>query len=57
MRKRLLEYDDVMNAQRKAIYKKRRNALFGDRLDVDVDNMFYEMCETLVQKHRVTDFN
>jgi preprotein translocase subunit SecA len=57
MRKRLLEYDDVMNAQRKAIYKKRRNALFGDRLDVDVDNMFYEMCETLVQKHRGTDFN
>jgi preprotein translocase subunit SecA len=50
MRKRLLEYDDVMNAQRKAIYKKRRNALFGDRLDIDVDNMFFELCESTVVK-------
>ncbi|MFM7299663.1 MAG: preprotein translocase subunit SecA, partial [Crocinitomicaceae bacterium] len=56
MRKRLLEYDDVMNAQRKAIYRKRKNALFGDRLDVDVDNMFYEMCETIVQKHRGSEY-
>lgn len=56
MRKRLLEYDDVMNAQRKAIYRKRKNALFGDRLDVDVDNMFYEMCDTLVQKHRGSEY-
>ncbi|MFM7661483.1 MAG: preprotein translocase subunit SecA [Bacteroidota bacterium] len=48
MRKRLLEYDDVMNSQRKAIYKKRRNALFGDRLDIDVDNMFFELCESTI---------
>jgi preprotein translocase subunit SecA len=48
MRKRLLEYDDVMNAQRKAIYKKRKNALFGDRLDIDIDNMFYDLCESIV---------
>ena len=48
MRKRLLEYDDVMNAQRKAIYKKRHNALFGDRLDLDVSNMFYDVIESLV---------
>lgn len=48
MRKRLLEYDDVMNAQRKAIYKKRRNALFGDRLGLDVANMFYDVCESIV---------
>lgn len=48
MRKRLLEYDDVMNAQRKAIYKKRHNALFGDRLGMDVANMFYDIAESIV---------
>ena len=56
MRKRLLEYDDVMNAQRKAIYKKRRNALFGDRLDIDVDNMFYELCESTIHKTKNASF-
>lgn len=56
MRKRLLEYDDVMNAQRKAIYKKRKNALFGDRLDLDIDNMFYDMCESTVFAHTKSDF-
>jgi preprotein translocase subunit SecA len=56
IRKRLLEYDDVMNAQRKAIYKKRRNALFGDRLDLDIDNMFYDMCESTVFAHTKSDF-
>jgi preprotein translocase subunit SecA len=48
VRKRLLEYDDVMNAQRKAIYKKRKNALFGERLDIDIDNMFYDVAEASV---------
>ena len=48
VRKRLLEYDDVMNAQRKAIYKKRKNALFGERLDIDIDNMFYDVAESTV---------
>ncbi len=48
IRKRLLEYDDVMNAQRKAIYKKRKNALFGDRLDLDTDNMFYDVADSIV---------
>jgi preprotein translocase subunit SecA len=48
MRKNLLEYDDVMSAQRKAIYRKRRNALYGDRLDIDIDNMFYDHCENTV---------
>ena len=43
VRKRLLEYDDVMNTQRKAIYRKRKNALYGDRIDIDVDNMFYDL--------------
>lgn len=51
MRKRLLEYDDVMNAQRKAIYKKRKNALFGERLDVDVDNMFYDTADHVVTSY------
>ncbi|MFZ4521903.1 MAG: preprotein translocase subunit SecA [Bacteroidales bacterium] len=47
-RKRLLEYDDVMNIQREAIYKKRHHALFGDRLAVDISNMIYDVCETIV---------
>jgi preprotein translocase subunit SecA len=57
MRKRLLEYDDVMNSQRRAIYKKRRNALFGDRLDIDVDNMFYELCDSTVQNYANGSFH
>jgi preprotein translocase subunit SecA len=57
VRKNLLEYDDVMNAQRKAIYKKRKNALFGDRLDIDIDNMFFELCETTVQQHSGSSFH
>ncbi|MDG1775968.1 MAG: preprotein translocase subunit SecA [Crocinitomicaceae bacterium] len=47
IRKRLLEYDDVMNAQRKAIYKKRKNALFGERIDIDIDNMFFDVSEAI----------
>lgn len=57
IRKRLLEYDDVMNAQRKAIYKKRRHALFGDRLDLDIDNMFYDTSESIVVTHTKDDFD
>lgn len=57
MRKRLLEYDDVMNAQRKAVYKKRRNALFGDRLDLDIDNMFYDTSESMVVSYTKEDFD
>ncbi len=51
-RKRLLEYDDVMNIQREAIYKKRRNALFGDRLSVDISNAFTAITQELVEVHR-----
>lgn len=47
-RKRLLEYDDVMNAQREVIYKRRRNALFGDRLELDLMDMVYKTCEQIV---------
>lgn len=52
IRKRLLEYDDVMNIQREAIYKKRRNALFGDRLAVDINNAFTAITSELVHVHR-----
>lgn len=48
VRKRLLEYDDVMNAQREVIYKKRRHALFGERLSVDISNMMYDLVEQIV---------
>ena len=47
IRKRLLEYDDVMNNQRTVIYNKRRNALYGDRLPIDISNTFYDTCELL----------
>ena len=49
IRKRLLEYDDVMNYQRDAIYRRRRNALYGDRLALDIDNTLYDVCEELVR--------
>lgn len=48
IRKRLLEYDDVMNAQREVIYKRRRSALYGDRLSVDISNMYVETCDSLI---------
>ncbi len=48
IRKRLLEYDDVMNKQRTVIYTKRNHALFGDRLTLDLDNAFYDVAEGLV---------
>ena len=57
VRKRLLEYDDVMNIQREAIYKKRRHALFGDRLAVDISNMIYDVCETIIlDSHENRDY-
>ena len=58
IRKRLLEYDDVMNIQREAIYKKRKNALSGDRLAVDLFNLFSSLCENLVEDYkRIGDFD
>lgn len=47
-RKRLLEYDDVMNQQRTVIYERRRNALLGERLQLDIMNMMYDTCEDIV---------
>lgn len=52
IRKRLLEYDDVMNSQRTVIYAKRKNALFGERLDVDMNNMVYDVAEDIVTEYK-----
>ncbi len=52
VRKRLLEYDDVMNAQREVIYKRRYNALFGDRLAVDIANMIYDIAEVITESNK-----
>jgi len=49
IRKRLLEYDDVMNSQREVIYSKRRHALMGERIGVDITNMIYDVAETIVE--------
>jgi len=49
VRKRLLEYDDVMNAQREVVYKRRHHALFGERLRVDIANMIYDTCELIAE--------
>jgi len=53
IRKRLLEYDDVMNIQREAIYKKRNHALEGERLSVDLYTMFMSLTESLVQDYKI----
>jgi preprotein translocase subunit SecA len=47
-RKRLLEYDDVMNSQREVIYERRKNALKGERLQMDIMNMMYDTCEEIL---------
>ncbi len=47
IRKRLLDYDDVMNAQRDVIYKRRRHALYGERLSLDIENAFFSMAQFL----------
>jgi preprotein translocase subunit SecA len=52
IRKRLLEYDDVMNSQRTVIYSKRKNALFGDRLDVDISNTVFDVIEDVVTEYK-----
>ena len=57
-RKRLLEYDDVMNAQREVVYKRRRHALFGERLKLDIANMMYDTCELIVGENKAkNDYN
>jgi preprotein translocase subunit SecA len=58
IRKRLLEFDDVMNAQREVIYKRRRHALFGERLKLDIDNMLYDLAQAAVSyAHSAKNFD
>ncbi len=52
IRKRLLEYDDIMNAQREFVYKRRRHALDGKRLQVDIANMIYDTCESIINTNK-----
>lgn len=52
IRKRLLEYDDVMNYQREVIYKRRRNALFGERLALDIMNTFFDTSQFITETHQ-----
>ena len=52
IRKRLLEYDDVMNSQREVIYTKRRHALFGERIQVDISNMMFDTVESIVNENQ-----
>jgi len=52
VRKRLLEYDDVMNAQREVIYKRRYHALFGERLRVDIANMIFDISEVISENNK-----
>ena len=52
IRKRLLEYDDVMNSQREVVYAKRRNALHGDKLSLDINNMLADTCDELVETYK-----
>ena len=53
IRKRLLEYDDVMNKQREAIYKLRRSSLFGDGIDIEINNMLNDVCENIATKYHI----
>ena len=55
IRKRLLEYDDIMNAQREVIYKRRRHALYGERLQVDIVNMIYDTCDAIVLSNKMNN--
>ncbi len=55
IRKNLLEYDDVMNSQREVIYKRRRHALFGERLGLDIANMLYDVTESIVNNYHDGD--
>jgi len=55
VRKRLLEYDDVMNSQREVVYKRRYNALFGERLRVDLANMIYDTSEIISEENKASN--
>ncbi|GGH02612.1 protein translocase subunit SecA [Polaribacter pacificus] len=53
IRKRLLEYDDIMNSQREFVYKRRRHALDGDRLKIDIVNMIFDTCQALINENKI----
>ncbi|TCI91039.1 preprotein translocase subunit SecA [Tenacibaculum sp. M341] len=55
IRKRLLEYDDIMNAQREFVYKRRRHALDGKRLQIDIANMIYDTCDVVVKQNKINN--
>jgi preprotein translocase subunit SecA len=55
IRKRLLEYDDVMNSQREVVYKRRKNALMGERLELDILNVMYDVCEGIIEMAKSTE--
>ena len=57
IRKRLLEYDDVMNSQREVIYTRRRHALFGERIEIDLNNIMYDYAEAFIATHDGWDFD
>ena len=56
IRKRLLEYDDVMNSQREVIYTRRRHALYGERIEIDLNNIMYDYAEAFVSSHDGWDY-
>ena len=56
IRKRLLEYDDVMNSQREVIYTRRRNALHGEKIEIDLNNLMYDYAEAFVNSHKDDDY-
>ena len=57
IRKRLLEYDDVMNSQREVIYTRRRHALYGERIEIDLNNIRYDFAENFIAEHEGVDFD
>lgn len=56
IRKRLLEYDDVMNSQREVIYTRRRHALYGERIEIDLNNIMYDFADNFVEENKDIDF-
>ena len=56
IRKRLLEYDDVMNSQREVIYTRRRHALYGERIEIDLNNIMYDFADNFVEENRGIDY-
>merc|ERR1711974_135623 len=55
VRKRLLEYDDIMNAQREVVYKRRYHALYGERLKVDIANMIFDTSESITESNKMAN--